>query len=151
MKKTLIALVAFTSLSLQAQIKPVVSLESGYSEKKLKIYYRTNEDNAAGIDERSFYADIRIGAKWNGFSLMTNTTTYFVPHFFNSSNSEENKWQSAPYLSVYDIDFSYNFGFMKVGAKHTCGHLSQSSQVEFNKRMAMSDNNIYIKINIINN
>lgn len=153
MKKTTITLMLLLSAIINAQDKvcPIITIESGYSEKTLKLYYYQNSEETPKIDESSLYADLEIGAAYKGIKITTNTTTYFVPHIFtNSRQKNGTPWQNAPYMSVYKIGLSYNIKNVEIGATHMCGHLVQSSQNEKNKRLKMGDNKIYIKIDLLN-
>ena len=140
--KTFITLfLFFTFLGAQAQIKPIVSFETGYCDFDYKLGGLYEGFKQSDIKNYNLYSEIILGARYKGFTISTSVLNVF---------GDFQKTTFTPYQTEYIFKINYTFNKFTIGYEHMCSHpIVNSLVVETSNDFRASFDKLYIKIDIL--
>lgn len=141
MKTLFLFLFVTLTLNVSSQIKPIVSIESGYCDYYYKIGGTSQGYNKSDIDDYHFYSDINLGLRYKGLLLTTSVLNVF---------GNFQKTSFTPYQTEYILKLQYSVRNFTFGYDHMCSHpVISTLTVELRNGYRASYDKLYIKIDIL--
>jgi hypothetical protein len=140
MKKTILFAFTMLCLSINAQINPIIEIETGYYNRANSIILKNGSIMRDELGKFPIFANVVIGAKWKFITVRTYTLNMI---------SEPHGETFTPGQVDYNTNVNVSYKSFELGYEHLCSHPIISNQPILKSYFRSSYDKIYLKIKIL--